>query len=197
MIRPAIKDIQTGDELKRWYWLKQELVNHCKTINLTYGGSKFDILDRIADRLDTKNKKPFQVQTSIKTTSKFDWHTETLSLGTVITDNYKNTQNVRRFFVQHCGNKFHFSIPLMDYIKVNIGKTLQDAINQWQKLRVQSKDKSLKSEIPEGNQYNRYIRDFFVDNPNMTVQQARHFWKLKRRLPLYKHIYEKTDLNLE
>ena len=26
MIRPDIDEIKTGEELKRWYWLKQELV---------------------------------------------------------------------------------------------------------------------------------------------------------------------------
>ena len=197
MVRPDIKDILTGSELKRWYWLKQELVDHCKATNLTYDGSKFDILDQIADALDNPSEKPTQPKISKKSISKFNWHTETLSLDTIISDNYKNTQNVRHFFIEHLGNKFHFSIPLMDFMKISIGKTLQNAVNEWQRLNKQSKDKKFKSEIPEGNQYNRYVRDFFADNPNMTVEQARHFWKLKRRLPLGRHIYEKTDLNLK
>ncbi len=31
----------------------------------------------------------------------------------------------------------------------------------------------------------------------MTIEQVRHFWKLKKSLPLGKHVYEKTDLNLK
>ncbi|MBX9781590.1 MAG: SAP domain-containing protein [Chitinophagaceae bacterium] len=47
MTRPNIQDIKTGEELKRWYWLKEELVNFCKQKRLSYFGSKFDILERL------------------------------------------------------------------------------------------------------------------------------------------------------
>ncbi|MFX8554355.1 hypothetical protein ABTM01_19500, partial [Acinetobacter baumannii] len=73
----------------------------------------------------------------------------------------------------------------------------QDAVNEWHRINEQQKDKNFKTEIPPSNQYNKYIRDFFADNPTMTIAQARHFWKLKRSLPLGKHIYEKSDLKLE
>ena len=116
---------------------------------------------------------------------------------TVITDSYKNTQNVRRFFQQHCGEKFHFSIPFMGFMKNNCGKTLQDAIDEWHRLDKQRKDKNFKSKIPEGNQYNKYIRDICADNPHITIEQARHFWKLKRSLPLGRHTYERSDLALK
>ncbi|HZH94897.1 MAG TPA: SAP domain-containing protein, partial [Flavisolibacter sp.] len=54
MKRPDILSIQNGEELKRWYWLKQELVEYCKLVDLGYAGSKFDLLDRIANALDKK-----------------------------------------------------------------------------------------------------------------------------------------------
>lgn len=197
MTRPEIKEIKTGDELKRWYWLKQELVDFCKKKQLSYVGSKFEILERIAVALDKGVVKTENISPTAKPTSKFVWSKSLLSLNTVITDSYTNGQNARKFFKQHCGDKFHFSIPFMDFMKKNCGKTLQDAINEWHRLNEQSKDKKFKSEIPEGNQYNKYIRDFFADNPSMTIKQARHFWKLKRSLPLGRHIYEKSDLKLQ
>jgi hypothetical protein len=197
MKRPDILSIQNGEELKRWYWLKQELVEYCKLVDLGYAGSKFDLLDRIANALDKKENIEPKSITSKQKASKFNWHSEELTPDTIITDSYKNSQNVRRFFVQQCGSTFHFSIPLMDFMKNSCGKTLQDAVNEWQRLSKQGKDKNFKSEIPPGNQYNKYIRDFFADNPNMTIAQARHFWKLKRSLPLGRHIYEKEDLELQ
>jgi hypothetical protein len=197
MIRPDIYKIKTSKEVKKWYWLKKELVDFCKLTNLSYVGTKFEILDRIATALDLGFVKTQKVTHSKKTISKFDWSKSILTLDTIITDSYKNGQNTRVFFKEHCGENFHFSIPFMNYMKNNCGKTLHDAINEWQRLDEQRKDKNFKSEIPEGNQYNKYIRDFFADNPNMTIKQARHFWKLKRSLPLGKHIYEKSDLNLK
>ncbi|MFM9907711.1 MAG: DUF6434 domain-containing protein, partial [Chitinophagaceae bacterium] len=191
-----INDIETGNQLKRWYWLKQELVDFCKLTKISYAGAKFTILERIATVLDKGIAKTEKISHSQKPTSKFIWSKSLLSLDTVITDSYTNGPNTRQFFKQHCGVKFHFSIPFMNFMKDNCGKTLQYAINEWQKLNEKKKDKNFKSEIPAGNQYNKYIRDFFTDNPTMTIEQARHFWKLKRSLPLGRHIYEKTDLKL-
>jgi hypothetical protein len=197
MKRPDINNIETGNELKRWYWLKQELVDFCKRTQLSYVGAKFDILERIATALDKGITSTEKIPHSGKLASKFVWSKSLLNLDTVITDSYTNGPNTRKFFKQHCGNEFHFSIPFMDFMKKNCGKTLQDAVNEWQRLNEQRKDKNFKSEIPAGNQYNKYIRDFFADNPNMTIEQARHFWKLKRSLPLGKHKYEKADLDLK
>ncbi len=197
MTRPDINEIETGAELKRWYWLKIELVDFCKRTKLSYVGAKFDILERIATALDKGVTKTENTTKEVKPTSKFIWSKSLLTLDTIITDSYTNGPNTRKFFKQHCGDKFHFSIPFMDFMKNNCGKTLQDAVNEWHKLNEQSKDKNFKSEIPASNQYNKYIRDFFADNPTMTLEQARHFWKLKRSLPLGRHIYEKTDLKLK
>lgn len=85
----------------------------------------------------------------------------------------------------------------MAWIKSNVGKTLQDAVTEWQDSQELQKQKGYQSEIPDSNQYNKYTRDFFADNPEKKIQEARHFWKLKRKLPLGKHFYERTDLELK
>jgi hypothetical protein len=196
MERPNITDIKTGNEIKQWYWLKQELVEFCRLKKVSYTGSKFEILDRIVAFLDNGNSKSEKQLRIHKPASKFNWAKSTLSLNTVITDSYTNGVNTRSFFKQHCGEKFHFSIPFMEYMKNNCGKTLQDAIKEWHRLNDLTKVTNYKSQIPTGNQYNQYIRDFFADNPESTIAEARHFWKLKRSLPLGRHIYEKSDLEL-
>lgn len=197
MKRPEINKIQSGTELKRWYWLKRELIGYCRQQQLPASGSKFEILDRIASALDNTKTNPPKWEPSKTRKSTFDWRNENLSPKTVITDNYQNTLNVRRFFIEHCGERFRFSIPLIRFMKTNVGSTLQDAIGEWHRLQELRKNKNFKSEIPEGNQYNKYLRDFFEDNPGMTMEQARKCWKLKRSLPLGRHVYEKTDLDLK
>ena len=192
--RPSISAITKGEELKQWYWLKEELVRFCKLKCIHSTGSKFEILDRIACFLDNKSTTKKIVQ---KTRSNFDWHKEPLMLKTKITGSYKNTQNVRRFFTAHCGIQFHFTIPFMAWMKENIGENLNTAVLEWMKLNRQSKDKNVKTIIPPHNQYNQYIRDFFEDNQGATLQQIRRCWKLKRSLPLHFHKYEKTDLRLK
>lgn len=62
---------------------------------------------------------------------KFDWHKENLTLETIIDSNYKNTQNVRRFFKSYLGDNFTFSRGFSNWIRSNVGKTLEDVINKY------------------------------------------------------------------
>ena len=194
MKRPKIHNIKTGDELRKWYWLKSELVALARTINISYTGAKFEVLDRIANKLVGKNviliSKPSRK-------SNFNWSKDLLTLETIITDSYTNGQNTRAFFKSHCGDKFHFTIPFMSWMKENEGKRLKDAVTEWKRLEKLRKKPNFKSEIPAGNQYNKYIRDILADNPTMRIEEARHFWRLKRSLPLGRHIYERSDLKLK
>lgn len=193
MNRPAIETIQTGTELKRWYWLKAELLGYAKSAGLKTNGSKFELLERIARMLD---KLPVEHLKSVKPSSDFDWTKEILSPETIITDNYTNGSNSRRFFEEYCGRKFNFSISLMDWMKQNVGKNLADAVTEWKRLEQLKKDGEYISAIPAGNQYNQYIRDFFVNNPDKTMDEARQCWQYKRALPLTKHRYEPADLGI-
>jgi len=69
-------------------------------------------------------------------------------------------------------------------------------VEMWQALETKKKDKNFKSTIPASNQYNQYMRDFFADNPDKTIKDARKFWLLKRALP-GSNKYERTDLTLK
>ncbi|MGJ8528243.1 DUF6434 domain-containing protein [Maritalea sp.] len=71
--------------------------------------------------------------------SNFDWHSEHLTPDTIITDSYKTSQNVRRFFTQQLGNDFKFTIASMTWMKENVGKTLGEAVIEIQRLRQKSK----------------------------------------------------------
>jgi Domain of unknown function (DUF6434)/SAP domain-containing new25 len=195
-MRPDITTIQTGEDLKKWYWLKEEVVAYCKSVSIPYSGSKFEIIDRIAEALDKglKNEKKSKNTVIV---SKMEWHKADLTLETVITDSYKNGQNVRRFFTEQCGQNFSFNIEFMAWIKANVGKTLKDAVEEWLRIAAKSKDKRFKTDIPKGNQFNQYMRDFFADNPDKTIKEARYFWQLKRALPLGLHKYERSDLDLK
>ncbi len=197
MKRPDLHHITTAQELHQWYWLKQELVDYCKAAKISYTGNKAEIKHRIGQILDndeiveakktSKKKKP---------TSKFNWAKENLTLATIITDSYKNGPNTRRFFQSQLGEKFKFNIDFMAWMKVNCGKTPQDAVKMWQQLEARKKDKNFKSTIPSSNQYNQYMRDFFADNPDKTIKDARKYWSLKRSLP-GSNKYERADLALK
>ncbi|MBL7993683.1 MAG: hypothetical protein JNN25_19755 [Candidatus Kapabacteria bacterium] len=99
MARPNdITAIQTGKELKQWYWLKQELVAFAKHLGISAAGSKFEILERLANALDNIPAEPQTLATKSTPQSRFNWATEALTTSTVITDSYKNSQNVPGVF---------------------------------------------------------------------------------------------------
>ena len=100
-------------------------------------------MERISNSLDKKTVATKKIK---KTTSAFDWHNSQLTLTTKITDSYKNTQNVRRFFTSECGNQFHFSIPLMAWMKKHVGKNLNAAVSEWERLNKQQKEKQQSKE---------------------------------------------------
>lgn len=191
--RPKIETISRAAELRRWYWLKSELVAESKRLGIKSTGAKFTILERLCHYYESGDPLwPGEKTTTSR--SKFDWHSSKLTAETVITDNYKNTQNVRRFFQNNVDPKFKFNISLMEWIQRSAGKTLGDAAEYWQ----QQKSKNAKTKIKPHNQFNQYIRDFMADNPSLGIGDARRIWAVKKQRPSEsgRHHYERSDLEL-
>lgn len=195
--RPNIETILAGAELKRWYWRKDELIAHARQLQLKATSGKFVILDRLAHFLDT-GEKTFPGDQKPKTTSRFDWHSAELTRSTIITDNYRNSQNVRRFFKTEADPNFKFNIAFMEWIETNVGKTLGDACTAYLALRKKEKSADYRTEIKSHNQFNQYTRDFLDDNPKLGMDDVRKIWAIKIQMPSEtgRHIYVKSDLRL-
>ncbi|MGZ2259613.1 DUF6434 domain-containing protein [Roseobacter sp. A03A-229] len=196
--RPEIASITTSAELRRWYWLKSELEAQAKAVGVRATGGKFTILDRLAHHLDTgETQWPGDIRTAPR--SKFDWHSAALTPETVITDSYRNTQNVRRFFKAHAGDSFKFNIAFMAWMKANAGKTLADAVAEYHRLKAEEAQPGFQSQIAHHNQFNQYTRDFLADNPEKGMDDVRKYWALKRDMPSEdgRHVYDRSDLDLD
>jgi hypothetical protein len=61
----------------------------------------------------------------------FDWHADRISRATPITKSYRNTQNVRRFFLDQCGPAFKFDRPFMAWLKDGADKSMGEAADEW------------------------------------------------------------------
>lgn len=194
MTRPKLSKGITLAEFKDYYWLKTELVEFCRLIGIRYSGGKIEIANRIIKYLETGEIEPKKTLMA-KPLSTFDWNNEPLSIETVLTDNYKNTENVRRFFKQQIGVGFKFNVPFMNWLKSNTGATLGDAVVQWDVIQNKLKDKNQVKVIAPQFEYNTYIRDFLKDNPGLTRKDAIKCWNIKRELPGAKK-YNKNDLLL-
>ena len=100
--RPQLNSNTSVEDFKDYYWLKEELTAFCKEYGIAATGSKSVIAERIISFLG-KGETGKRSQKRIKPESKFDWGKEKLSLDTIITDSYRNTENVRDFFKQNIG----------------------------------------------------------------------------------------------
>lgn len=196
--RPDISEIESGAELRRWYWRKSELIERARQLGLKTTSGKFVILDRIAHFLDTGDTRyPGDIKPNV--VSRFDWHKEPLSNETVITDSYKNTQNVRRFFKSEVGGDFKFNIAFMEWMRSNEGKTLGDACEQYRSLKAAQQTPGFRTTIKDHNQFNQYTRDFLDDNPDLGMDDVRRIWALKIQTPSEtgRHVYDRSDLKLK
>ncbi len=191
--RPDLNPSIPPEEFKNYYWLKEELVSFCTQAKLPTSGDKIEITERIYYFLTTKKIKP--QKTKKKPTSTFDWKKAVLKPETLITDNYHNNENVRSFFKKHIGPHFHFTTVFMEWMKKNTGQTLKKAIEAWQKFEADKKENHHKIIAPQF-EYNRYIRDFLLNNPNLSLNEARHSWKRKKLLPGTRE-YKKSDLKIK
>jgi hypothetical protein len=66
----------------------------------------------------------------------FDWHSGEITRATPLTESYRNTQNVRRFFKAECGDGFKFDRPFMTWLKIAVDRTMGDAVDEWQRRNV-------------------------------------------------------------
>ncbi len=194
MDKPILNKEISLEGFNDFYWLKKELVHFCRTIGISSTGGKIEISNRIRTYLST-GKIVKQAKNTHKITSKFDWANEVLTKNTLITDSYKNGENVRNFFIQEIGSHFKFNVIFMKWMKENVGKTLNDAIIEWKRIETLKKDRNYVSEIKPQFEYNKYMRAFLKDNPNLSSKDAMKFWKLKSS-KRGSNEYNKKDLEL-
>ncbi|MBF9002950.1 MULTISPECIES: DUF6434 domain-containing protein [Vibrio] len=63
--------------------------------------------------------------------NKVDWHKNQIDDATIITDSYKTTQNVRRYFKAKFGEDFSFNRDFMQWMHSAVGLTMSDACDEW------------------------------------------------------------------
>lgn len=64
---------------------------------------------------------------------KTDWHSAALTPETLVDAGYKNTQNVRRFMIAQCGERFRFDRDFMAWIRNDTPKTLAEVVVEWKR----------------------------------------------------------------
>jgi len=189
-MRPELNRTLPPEQFMNYYWLKEELTDFCRSHSLPGTGSKRELTERICSYLKTgkipeTKKVPARKRTGQPTPPCLDGK---------IPEGYKNDEIHRAFFRDVIGDHFRFNVPFMNWMKKNAGCSYRDAVNEWQRI---DKDKKggKKYEISSQFEYNRYTRDFFTANPELTRADVLTCWKYKKSRP-GPNRYEEADLQV-
>jgi len=183
--RPNLSIKLDSKTFKEYYYLKEELIDFCKKNNLQTTGGKIELTERIAKFLNTgerivENHNTRRTQIVDK-----------ITLDTIIEDNFVCSEKHRAFYKEQIGKTFSFNVLFQKWLKSNSGKTYKDSIEAYYKILEDKKQN--KTTIDKQFEYNTYIRDFFNDNKDKSLEQAIKCWKYKKSLKGHNK-YEKTDL---
>ena len=176
----------TPEEFKNYYFLKVELKDFCRREGLKVSGSKQDLEKRIIHYLSTGDELNEDVTKNYcgKASSE-------ISLDSRLGENFKCSEDKRKFFEKEIGKGFKFKVLFQKWLKANPDKTYRDAIDAYFKIQ----NSNEKTEIGKQFQYNQYIRDFFEDNDDKSLDDAIKCWKYKKSLKGHNK-YEKSDLEI-
>lgn len=185
--RPALDNNLDSKTFKEYYYLKEELIAFCRKNNLQITGGKLELTERIANFLDT-GKRTYKTHTTRKIKT-----VDNITLDTLIEENFICSEKHRAFYKEQIGNSFSFNVAFQKWLKSNAGKTYQNSIEAYYQI-LEDKKKN-KTTIDKQFEYNTYIRDFFDDNKDKSLEQAIKCWKYKKGLKGHNK-YEKDDLKI-
>lgn len=172
--RPALTPDLTGAELRRWYWLRDELAQLARQLGVSAAGGKRELTDRVAAVLDGQ-APPAPARRSARGTAQLDGE---LTPATVIPLGQRCTQHLRVFFVSQIGPSFRFDKAMRDFIGHRSGATLGDAIDHWYRTRSQHQ-----APIDEQFELNRFTRRWHLAHPDGQRDRLLQDWAIYRDTP--------------
>ena len=191
--RPEISKELDVKTFKNYYYLKAELVAFCRKEGLQTSGGKLELTQRIACFL--QNEKPLINNRQIKKKVRGKIREGDIFETSIIEVNFVCSEKHRKFFRTAIGSGFSFCVPFQAWLKENAGKTYQDAIIAYISIQDEMKKRKSegKTEIGQQFEYNTYIRDFFANHKDKSLQDAIQCCNYKKGQPGHNR-YEETDL---
>ena len=185
-----------SDEFKECYFMKTELVNLSKKLELPTNGSKMElqngIIYYIKNKKQNKNIKIKKIKEQIPKKVPIN-----LTPDTKLSEGYICNLITRNFFKKHIGDHFHFTYFLNEYVKNNPNKTYQDAINYWNYQYNNPELFKKKYEKTGKFEYNNFMKKYYEDHENASLDNVIKGWnehKEKRNKKCKKTLQKLLDL---
>lgn len=174
--RPGLTVDLTGTELLRWYWLKEELTDFARRLDIRATGDKELLVQRIAARLDGV---PFAEPQLAKRATRAQLGGP-LTSATVIPKGQRCSQVIRAWFIEQVGASFGFDAEMRAFFVHTDGtQTMQDALDRYRATREQG-PKPIDAQF----EYNRFTRAWHEANPAGPREDLLHAWQRYRERPV-------------
>lgn len=183
--RPSLSPALSGAELLRWYWLRTELVDLARTLDVGRAGGKQELTARLVAALDggpepSRPTRPTPPGAAVaQGTPAGRQPGGPLTPETVILPGQRCSQELRRFFVEQLGAGFRFDGPMRRFVAAGAGRTLGEALEHWQATR-----SAPGGEIGPQFELNRFLRDWQAARPDGRRADALVAWRVHRSLPV-------------
>lgn len=179
---PPLSKHLKADIFKKHYYDKKELIKFCRSIGISYRGSKSDLNTRIEQYLRTGT---ITVISPRRNSTKSDSETG-LYLDKVV-ENYKSDLITRRFFKENIPDFNGFSALVQKQLKMRLEDgeklTYKDVIDMHKQF-LKDKERAKKSGKPskvahDTCQYNQFLIDYSHDT-SAKVHDSIEAWNLVR-----------------
>lgn len=171
MSRPLLTHVTSAEELLRWYWLKEELIQICRRHKIPSSGTKPELTARIAAHFSGK-----PLRSAKRVLRKAEMPSE-FGLETRISEGWRCTPALGAFLRSQCGRTFRFNKPVRDFIHSGMGHKLSEVVEVY---RQSVKPDAPKLEIPPQLEYNRHTREYYASNPGAKREEVLAAWWTKR-----------------
>ena len=174
--RPDPGQVLSGAQLRRWYWLKEELIRLARSHGVSPTGSKELLTARIAAHLDHEEfAEPAQRPPAPRTQLG-----STLTATSIIPEGQRCSQVVRHWLQEHAGRSFRFDAHMRDFFAHTDGnQTMDDALQHWQQTR-----NSGPTTIDRQFEYNRFTRAWRAEHTHGDQQELLAAWRRYRSAPI-------------
>lgn len=174
--RPQLTAELSGGELRRWYWLKDELVAFARVLGVRTSGGKELLAERIAAHLDGV---PFVEPSPAKRGHTAQLGPE-LTAETRIPAGQRCSEHVRAWLSAQTGSRFHFDAEMRAFFAAADGtQTMHDALEHWRATR----DQGARA-IDAQFEYNRFTRQWRQEHPLADRTELLAAWHEYRARPI-------------
>lgn len=169
-VRPHLDGGLSGAELRRWYWLRDELAGLARELGVSAQGGKAELTQRLAARLDGTEPPRMVRRRSVDHLAGAE-----LSGSTVLSRGQRCTQQLRSWFTGRI-NGFRFDGAMREFIAEG-GHTLDDAVDRWVATRGDVRDIAPQFEL------NTFARNWHLAHPGGSHAAMLAAWRVHRCLP--------------